>query len=72
MTDKKTVSRRGKNILFGSGVTAREGRDGGPPTLTIRKNGKEVEYYRGSALYFNNPLTEADKEFLLSLVEEWI
>lgn len=63
------IKRHGRTILLGQGFTAIEGQEGNLPTLRIRQNGKEVQFYRGSSLGFDNPLTEEDKSYLASLAE---
>jgi hypothetical protein len=61
------VKRHGMTILLGGGYTATEGREGNLPTLRIRKNGKEVSFFKGSSLCFGKALTAEDKRYLLSL-----
>ena len=64
------IKRDGKIILLGQGYTAKEGYSGNIPMLTIHKDGKQIFEYSGSSLYFSDPLTEEDKEFLASLAED--
>jgi len=64
---KHTIRRNGKTILLGNGITATEGNNG-LPTLTIRDNGTIIRTYRGSSLQFSHPLTDADREYLASLI----
>jgi hypothetical protein len=61
------VKRHGRTILLGGGYTATEGREGNLPTLRIRKDGKQISFYRGSSLCFDKALTDEDKRYLLSL-----
>ena len=63
------IHRHGRTIVLGNGLTATEGSDG-LPTLTIRKNGKVTHRYRGSSLCFGHPLTQADKEYLITLAAD--
>lgn len=67
--DKKKVKRHGNHIRIASGITAIEGREGGLPTLTIRKDGVIVKEYKGSSLIFLEELTDEDKSYLVSLVK---
>lgn len=64
------IYRHGNHIRIGNGWTAIEKRDGNLPALQIRKNGKNVKFYRGSSLIFSDPLTMDDKKFLTTLVGE--
>jgi len=48
--DINNVKRYGMTILLGGGYTATEGHEGNLPTLRIRKDGKEVSFFRGSSL----------------------
>lgn len=64
------MKRHGDHIRIQKGITAKEGYEGNLPTLSIRKNGKEVKFYRGSSLGFSNPLTDEDQKFLDSLAKE--
>jgi hypothetical protein len=59
--------RRGDYIWISPGITAREGYEGSLPTLEIRRKGKRVKFYRGSSLYFADPLSLQDKQFLEAL-----
>ena len=63
------MKRHGNHIRIQKGITAKEGHEGNLPTLTIRKDGKAVKFYRGSSLVFSDPLTEGDKLFLASLAK---
>lgn len=62
------IRRHGNTILLGQGYTATEHYGGGLPELIIRKNGKVINKYRGSSLYFSKKLTEEDKEYLIALI----
>lgn len=62
------IHRHGNHIRLGGGITAIEGWEGNLPTLRIRKDGRDIKFFRGSSLYFSAPLTEDDREFLRSLV----
>lgn len=64
------IRRHGDYIRLGQGRTAKEGREGNLPTLTIRENGKEIKRYRGSSLVFNVILTAEDKDYLASLASD--
>lgn len=61
------IRRRGKTIILGQGYTATADYSHNLPELRIRKNGKLVQEYRGSSLYFNRRLTEEDKRYLALL-----
>lgn len=63
-----TIKRHGNHIRCGKGITAVEGYDG-LPTLSIRKNGKEINLYRGSSLGFSEELTNEDRDYLKSLIK---
>lgn len=65
---KNMIKRHGNHIRLGDGITAVEGMDGNLPTLSIRKNGKEMKFFRGSSLVFSSDLTAEDKCYLRSLV----
>jgi hypothetical protein len=71
MLKTDNVKRHGRTILLGNGYTATEGREGNLPTLRIRKNGKQIKFYRGSSLVFSKNLTLEDKEYLISLASEY-
>lgn len=62
------IRRHGNTILLGQGYTATEHHGGGLPELIIRKDGKVINKYRGSSLYFSKKLTEEDKEYLIALI----
>lgn len=64
------IRRHTNHIRLGSNRTAKEGRDGNLPTLTIREKGKVIKNYRGSSLCFNDDLTKEDKEYLASLASD--
>jgi len=64
------MKRHGNIIIIEKGLTATEGMDGNLPTLSIRRNGKQIKFYRGSSLMFCDPLTEEDKQYLASLSKE--
>ena len=66
------MKRHGNHIRIQKGITAKEGYDGNLPTLSIRKNGKEVKFFRGSSLEFSDPLTREDQKYLLSLAKDVI
>ena len=68
--DKNTIRRRGQYIQIADGLTATEDWDGNLPTLSIRRDGKQVKFWRGSSLYFNTPLTAEDKDFLVALATD--
>lgn len=61
------IRRHGNYIRIEKGLTAVEGNEGNLPTLAIRRDGKCIKFFRGSSLYFSNPLTAADKEYLKTL-----
>lgn len=63
------MKRHGDHIRVTKGITAKEGREGNLPTLSIRKNGKELLFFRGSSLKFSDPLTAEDQEFISNLAE---
>ena len=63
------IKRVGRYIRIGKGLTAIEGFDGSLPTLKIKRNGKEIRFYRGSSLYFNAKLTDDDKKYLKQLAQ---
>lgn len=65
-----TPYRHGRHIRIAPSVTATEGRDGNLPTLTIRRNGKVTNRYRGSSLGFSDPLTDEDIRYLQFLAAE--
>jgi hypothetical protein len=61
------VKRHGNYIKLGNGRTAREGYDGNLKSISIRQNGKEILFFRGSSLGFSECLTHEDKTYLASL-----
>ena len=63
------IKRHGNHIRLGNGITATEGYDGNLRSLTIRKHGKRIAFYRGSSLCFSQQLTDEDKDYLLSLAK---
>uniref|UniRef100_A0A6M3LHZ7 Uncharacterized protein n=1 Tax=viral metagenome TaxID=1070528 RepID=A0A6M3LHZ7_9ZZZZ len=64
------MKRHGNHIRIQKGITAKEGYEGNLPTLSIRKNGKEMKFYRGSSLGFSDPLTKEDQAYLASLAKD--
>lgn len=63
------IKRHGRTILLGQGYTATEGYEGNLPTLSIRKDGKHIKFYRGNSLVFAEKLTAEDKKYLAALVD---
>ena len=55
-------------IHIAKGITAIDGYEGNMPFLTITKHGKKI-FYQGNSLYFSNPLTDEDKNYLKSLAK---
>lgn len=70
MINLSDIRRHGKTIILGQGYSATEDYSHNLPKLRIRKNGRPIQVYRGSSLYFNNQLTDDDKRYLASLVED--
>ncbi len=67
MEQAAQIRRHGNYIRIAPGLTATEGMNGNLPSLTIRRNGKRIKYFRGSSLIFAEALTEEDKQYLVSL-----
>lgn len=59
----------GNYIIIDKGITAIPGYEGNMPTLKIKKNGKQTQFYRGSSLGFSDPLTDEDQRYLRSLAK---
>lgn len=71
--DPSKIRRHGTTIILHPGLTATERHESGSlPEIRFRKNGKVVGYARGSSVYFSNPLTQEDREYLATLGREYV